>query len=493
MNNKGFTFIEILAVIVLIGILSSIAIIGVSRYRENAKNKDYEALARSSYNAMEEYMIKNPYKKKASLETLENGSFLSNRKDPGTKTTDCTGSVEVETEEDGSNGTMDKNKYTVYLCCTNYKKKYTYPKGDVEPYNGTDKCDIDESSTEPDPIPTPEPTPGQTTTQVTFNCNGGTGGGTQSFTTGVQNQKFNQTCSRNGYTLDGWKTNKNSTSKDYEKNYNVTDNWIKANSPSKTLYAHWIATKYTIKYTLNGASDPGNKTNYTIETSTFTLKNPTLKDYTFVGWTGSNGSDNEKTVRIAKGSTGNKSYIAHFQKEESLFIYYIRYKQKNCTLNNTDFNNHSSKYRGKPYRKYYYKSYECTCIIDSNKKYIKTKNVNPPERNTHPDNDMTVFYHNTNHGKYSCEKSHNHYVNQNVLTICIDSGFDYGSKVQEGYHGYVWYKNNEGADAKYHSHRNDGWYHAQTNYDDRYKPTTIENTVSERKKACTASCKGVFK
>ena len=164
-DNKGFTFVEILAVIVLIGILSSIAIIGVSRYRDNAKNKDYEALARSSYNAMEEYMIKHPYKKKASLETLENGSFLSNRKDPGTKTTDCTGSVEVEKEMAGTNGTMDKNKFSVYLCCTNYKKKYTYPEGNVDPYNGTDKCDIDESSAEPDPIPDP--------TEPTYTCPAG--------------------------------------------------------------------------------------------------------------------------------------------------------------------------------------------------------------------------------------------------------------------------------------------------------------------------------
>ena len=128
MNNKGFTFIEILAVIVLIGILSSIAIIGVSRYRENAKNKDYEALARSSYNAMEEYMMKNPYRKKASLETLENGSFLSNRKDPGTKTTDCSGSVVVEKEEDGSNGSMDKNKYTVYYNTNNTSESSINPK-----------------------------------------------------------------------------------------------------------------------------------------------------------------------------------------------------------------------------------------------------------------------------------------------------------------------------------------------------------------------------
>ena len=34
----------------------------------------------------------------------------------------------------------------------------------------------------------------------------------------------------------------------------------------------------------------------------------------FVGWTGSKGTTPQKTVSIAKGSTGNKSYTAIFEK-----------------------------------------------------------------------------------------------------------------------------------------------------------------------------------
>ena len=61
MNNKGFTFVEILAVIVIIGLLTGISIAAFSRYKENAIKSDYEALAKSSYNAMEEYIMNHPY------------------------------------------------------------------------------------------------------------------------------------------------------------------------------------------------------------------------------------------------------------------------------------------------------------------------------------------------------------------------------------------------------------------------------------------------
>ena len=42
-DNKGFTFVEILAVIVIISLLTGISIAAFSRYKENAKSKDYEA------------------------------------------------------------------------------------------------------------------------------------------------------------------------------------------------------------------------------------------------------------------------------------------------------------------------------------------------------------------------------------------------------------------------------------------------------------------
>ena len=40
MKNKGFTLIEVLATIVIIGLLSSVAIIGVSRYRKQVDEKE---------------------------------------------------------------------------------------------------------------------------------------------------------------------------------------------------------------------------------------------------------------------------------------------------------------------------------------------------------------------------------------------------------------------------------------------------------------------
>ena len=109
LNNKGFTMVEILAAVAIIGVLASIAIFGVSRYKNNAVNNDYEALAKSSYNAMEEYVMANPYETKRSLENLELDSLLSNRRDPGNKNVDCDGAVVVENEK-GTDGDLDKGK-----------------------------------------------------------------------------------------------------------------------------------------------------------------------------------------------------------------------------------------------------------------------------------------------------------------------------------------------------------------------------------------------
>ena len=71
---------------------------------------------------------------------------------------------------------------------------------------------------------------------------------------------------------------------------------------------------YTIGYTLNGGSVSTNPTSYTIATNTITLNNPTKDGYTFKGWTGSNGNTPQTSVQIAKGSTGNKTYTANWEK-----------------------------------------------------------------------------------------------------------------------------------------------------------------------------------
>ena len=73
-------------------------------------------------------------------------------------------------------------------------------------------------------------------------------------------------------------------------------------------------TEYTITYDLAGGTAEGNPDTYTIETRTFTLKNPTKSGYTFTGWSGTGlTGENNLTVTIEKGSTGDRSYMAHWR------------------------------------------------------------------------------------------------------------------------------------------------------------------------------------
>ena len=70
-------------------------------------------------------------------------------------------------------------------------------------------------------------------------------------------------------------------------------------------------SRYTITYNLNGGTAV-NPTSYYPDSSTFTLNNPTKVGYTFIGWTGSNGSTPQLTVTIPTGSSGDLSYTANY-------------------------------------------------------------------------------------------------------------------------------------------------------------------------------------
>ena len=76
------------------------------------------------------------------------------------------------------------------------------------------------------------------------------------------------------------------------------------------------ATEYNIVYDLDGGALPegqSNRTTYNNQTPTFTLVNPTKQFYEFIGWTGTGLTEPTETVTIAQGSTGHRSYTAHWQ------------------------------------------------------------------------------------------------------------------------------------------------------------------------------------
>ena len=118
------------------------------------------------------------------------------------------------------------------------------------------------------------------------------------------------TPTREGYTFNGWYTDKTDGNK-----IEVTS-LVPANNV--TYYTHWVPITYSIGYNLNGGSVSGNPTTYNADSGKITLKNPTKAGYNFIGWTGSNGTTAQTTVTIQPGSTGNRSYTAHFQKTITL-------------------------------------------------------------------------------------------------------------------------------------------------------------------------------
>lgn len=115
-------------------------------------------------------------------------------------------------------------------------------------------------------------------------------------------------CEKDGYsyTFDGWRLGEDEAPAvlTMTDDVTLTGTWTKA------------PISYNITYDLDsGALAEGeeNPTTYTVETETFTLKNPTRENYTFTGWTGTGLSEKTEQVTVAKGSTGDRAYKANWE------------------------------------------------------------------------------------------------------------------------------------------------------------------------------------
>ncbi len=152
---------------------------------------------------------------------------------------------------------------------------------------------------------------------IKFNGNGSTSGKVKSMTSlkyGTSYKLNKNKFKRKGYTFVGWNTKKNGSGKSYANQAKIK-NLTSKNNGTVTLYAQWKKNKYTIKYYLNGGkNNKKNPSKYYVTTSTITLKKPTRKGYTFVGWY-TDKNFKHKITKIKKGSTGNLKLYAKWKKK----------------------------------------------------------------------------------------------------------------------------------------------------------------------------------
>ena len=134
---------------------------------------------------------------------------------------------------------------------------------------------------------------------------GGNAGSSEVYFYTVEQTVTLPTPTRTGYTFLGWTGEGITTPQP-----NVTI--PKGSTGDKTYIENWELTEYTITMDLNGGSGQ-EKVVYTMTDEDFELPTPTRNGYEFVGWTGERITTPQTSVKIPKGSTGNKAYTANWQ------------------------------------------------------------------------------------------------------------------------------------------------------------------------------------
>ncbi len=134
---------------------------------------------------------------------------------------------------------------------------------------------------------------------------GGNAGSSGAYVYTVEETFTLPTPTRTGYTFFGWTGEGITTPQP-----NVTI--PKGSTGDKTYIENWVETGYTITLDLNGGSGQ-EKVVYTITDEDFELPTPTRNGYEFVGWTGERITTPQTSVKIPKGSTGNKAYTANWK------------------------------------------------------------------------------------------------------------------------------------------------------------------------------------
>ncbi len=134
---------------------------------------------------------------------------------------------------------------------------------------------------------------------------GGNAGSSEVYFYTVEQTVTLPTPTRTGYTFLGWTGEGITTPQP-----NVTI--PKGSTGDKTYIENWELTEYNIAMDLNGGSGQ-EKVVYTMTDEDFELPTPTRHGYEFVGWTGEGITTPQTSVKIPKGSTGNKAYTANWQ------------------------------------------------------------------------------------------------------------------------------------------------------------------------------------
>ena len=130
MNRKGFTMVELLGAIVILGILMTLGMNTFFRQREKSSRKAYDMMHEGVYSAAEEYYMDSVGDNSdVSVDKLVELDYLDGAADPWDKGGKCTGTVKkcLRNSNKKSGDKIDLYEYVVTLKCSKVTKCLMYP------------------------------------------------------------------------------------------------------------------------------------------------------------------------------------------------------------------------------------------------------------------------------------------------------------------------------------------------------------------------------
>ena len=135
LNKKGFTLVELLAVITIMGIIMSVAVGAVFIHLQNSRVQAMETIASSSYDGAVMYMIDNNMMLNTNetttitIKQLYEDGRIQRPADPYNTKEECGGKVVLQNKTTSYTTGLEDYRYTITVNCSGgHSLTQTYPK-----------------------------------------------------------------------------------------------------------------------------------------------------------------------------------------------------------------------------------------------------------------------------------------------------------------------------------------------------------------------------
>ena len=125
MNNRGFSLVELLAIITILGVIMGVALVSQQKHVTKTRQAAYDTLITTARTAAQNRFMDDGMgascKKYDLVSELYQGGYMDKPADPASTSENCSGTVYIKSDTSGSS--MENYKILVELDCSTNKPK----------------------------------------------------------------------------------------------------------------------------------------------------------------------------------------------------------------------------------------------------------------------------------------------------------------------------------------------------------------------------------